>query len=165
MPTSRAAGAGDEPGGGGRALAKTAVVIGVRYRSALRATVAASAAPYGYTLTIWTTGAILSHARGIPTTTDALLLLVGAVAAYALVGGLAFGGMSEHLVPEPSRAAVWGGLQFISVGLAIVAATLVANVVHNIGAWPLDGFLVTGIYLVAAASQLTIAHAQIRRRA
>jgi hypothetical protein len=43
----------------------------VRYRSALRATVAASAAPYGYTLTIWTTGAILSHARGIPNTGEA----------------------------------------------------------------------------------------------
>ena len=138
-------------------------MVGVRYRSALRATVAASAAPYGYTLTIWTTGAILSHARGIPNTSDALLLLVGAVAAYALVGRLAFGGMSEHLVPEPARAAVWGGLQFISVGLAIVAATLVAHIVTNIGAWPLDGFLVTGIYLLASASQLALAHTRPRR--
>ncbi len=139
-------------------------VIGVRYRSALRATVAASAAPYGYTLTIWTTGAILSHARGIPNTPEALLLLVGAVAAYALVGGLAFGGMSEHLVPEPARAAVWGGLQFISVAAAIAAATLVAHLVTGILAWPLDGFIVTGIYLLAAASQLTLAHARLRLR-
>ena len=139
-------------------------MVGVRYRSALRATVATSAAPYGYTLTIWTTGAILSHARGIPDSAEALLLLIGAVAAYALVGGLAFGGMSEHLVPEPARAAVWGGLQFISVGLAIVAATLVAHLVTNIGAWPLDGFLVTGIYLLASACQLTIAHAHLGRR-
>lgn len=131
----------------------------VRYRSALCATVAASAAPYGYTLTIWTTGAILSHARGIPDTGEALLLLVGAVAAYALVGGLAFGGLTDRLVPEPARAAVWGGLQFFSVGLAIIAATVVAHVVKDIAAWPLDGFLVTAIYLLAAASQLTLAHA------
>lgn len=133
----------------------------VRYRSALRATVAASAAPYGYTLTIWTTGAILSHARGIPNTGEALLLLIGAVAAYALVGGVAFGGLSEHLVPEPSRAAVWGGLQFFSVGLAIGAATVVAHVVEGIAAWPVDGFLVTAIYLLASASQLTLAHAPV----
>jgi hypothetical protein len=138
-------------------------VVGVRYRSALRATVAASAAPYGYTLTIWTTGAILTHARGVPNTTAAVFLLVGAVAAYTLVGGLAFGGMSDHLVPEPARAAVWGGLQVISVGLAIGAATVVAHFVTNIGAWPLDGFLVTGIYLLASASQLTLAHARLRR--
>ena len=51
-------------GSGGR-LAKRSSVLQARYKSALRATVAASAAPYGYTLTIWTTGAVLSHARGI----------------------------------------------------------------------------------------------------
>jgi hypothetical protein len=133
----------------------------VRYRSALRATVAASAAPYGYTLTIWTTGAILSHARGIPDTGEALLLLVGAVVAYALVGGLAFGVLSEHLVPEPARAVVSGGLQFISVGLAIAAATLVAHGVDGVAAWPLDGFLVTAIYLLASAFQLTLAHRSV----
>ena len=137
----------------------------VRYRSALRASVAASAAPYGYTLTIWTTGAILSHARGIPDTRDALLLLVGAVAAYALVGGLAFGGLSEHLMPEPARAAVWGALQFISVGLAIGAAALVAHYVDSVAAWPLDGFLVTAIYLLASAFQLTLAHTSLGSRA
>jgi len=140
-------------------------VTGVRYKSALRATVAASAAPYGYTLTIWTTGAILSHARGIPGTADALLLLVGAVGAYALVGGIAFGGLSEHLVPEPARAAVWGGLQFVSVGLAIAAATIVAHAIQSPAAWPVDGFLVTALYLLTSASQLTLAHAPLRRRA
>jgi hypothetical protein len=137
-------------------------VTRVRYKSALRASVAASAAPYGYTLTIWTTGAILSHARGIPDTGEALLLLMGAVAAYAIVGGLAFGGLSEHLMPEPARAAVWGGLQFFSVGLAIGAATLVAHTVKSVAAWPLDGFLVTAIYLLASALQLTLAHAHLR---
>ena len=49
-----------------------------RYRSALRATIAASAAPYGYTLTVWTSGAVLSHARGIPSAAEALLFLGGA---------------------------------------------------------------------------------------
>ena len=133
-----------------------------RYRSALRATVAASAAPYGYTLTIWTTGAVLTHARGVPGTTEALLFLVGAVAAYALVGGLAFGGLSERLVPEPARAVVWGGLHLFSVGLAIGAASLIAHLVKDVAAWPLDGFLVTALYLVASASQLAVAHATRR---
>ena len=61
--------------------AKAACVLWTPYRSAVRTTVAASAAPYGYTLTIWTSGAVLSHARGIPSTGAALLFLVGAVAA------------------------------------------------------------------------------------
>jgi hypothetical protein len=133
-------------------------VIGARYRSALRATVAASAAPYGYTLTIWTSGAVLSHARGIPSTASALLFLVGAVSAYALVGGLAFGGFSEQLIPQPGRSVVWGGLHLFSVGLAIAAASVVAHFVHGRAAWPLGGFLSTALYLLASASQLAVAH-------
>jgi hypothetical protein len=128
-----------------------------RYKSALRATIAASAGPYGYTLTIWTTGAVLSHARGIPGSPQALLFVVGAVVAYALVGGLTFGGYSEQLVPEPSRALVWGDLHLFSVGLAIGAAELVARFVTNGAAWPLGGFLATALYLLASASELALA--------
>lgn len=130
----------------------------VRYRSALRTTVAASAAPYGYTLTIWTSGAVLSHAHGIPSTSAALLFLIGAVAAYALIGGVVFGGLSEQLVPEPARSVVWGGLHFLSVGAAVVVASLVAHSVVSTAAWPIGGFLVTGIYLVGSAAQLMVAH-------
>jgi hypothetical protein len=145
----------------------------VRYRSSLRTTVAASAAPYGYTLTIWTTGAILTHARGIPGAGDALLLLAGAVTAYALIGALAFhraslGAGAEHLVPEPGRATAWGGLQFFSVGVAIAGAALVAHFVDNVLVWPIDGFVVTALYLLAAAFQLALVHtsppAAVRRR-
>jgi hypothetical protein len=136
--------------------------VQTRYKSALRATVAASAAPYGYTLTIWTSGAVLSHARGIPNTASALLFLLGAVAAYALVGGLAFGGFSEQLVPDPARAVVWGGLHFFSVGVAVIVVSLVAHLVTNTAAWPLGGFLATALYLFASASQLTFVHASRR---
>jgi hypothetical protein len=99
--------------------------------------VAASAAPYGYTLTVWTSGAVLSHARGIPSAADALLFLAGAVVAYALVGGLALGGVPKRLAPEPAHAVIWGGLHLFSVGLAIGAATLDAHLVTSPAAWPL----------------------------
>jgi hypothetical protein len=129
----------------------------------LRTTVAASAAPYGYTLTIWTSGAVLSHARGLPRTGDALLFLTGAVGAYAIVGLLAFGGVWERLAPEPARAVAWGGLHVFSVGLAIGAASLVAHLVADAGAWPLGGFLATAVYLTGSAAQFAFAHAERRR--
>lgn len=119
---------------------------------------AASAAPYGYTLTVWTSGAVLSHARGIPSTVNALLFLVGAVTAYALVGGLAFGGFSDHLAPEPARAVVWGALHFFSVGLAIAVVSLVAHGVQSDAAWPIGGFLATSLYMLGSAAQLAVAH-------
>jgi hypothetical protein len=129
-----------------------------RYRSALRTTVAASAGPYGYTLTIWTSGAVLAHARGLPGTREALLFLVGAVAAYGVVGGIAFGGFSEQFAPAPGRSFVWGALHLFSVGLAIGAAATVAHFVQSAAAWPLGAFFVTTLYLVASASQLAVAH-------
>lgn len=133
------------------------------YRSALRATVVASAAPYGYTLTIWTSGAVLSHARGIPNTGEALFFLIGAVVAYALVGGLAFVEVEGALALHPARAVVWGGLHIFSVGLAIGAASLVAHTIRNVAAWPLGGFLATAIYLTGSALQLAFAHAARHR--
>ena len=54
------------------------------YRAHLKTTVASSAAPYGYTLTIWTAGAVATHRHGVPTAWEALLLLVGAVLGFAL---------------------------------------------------------------------------------
>lgn len=53
--------------------------MGHRYRDHLQAAVAGAAAPYGYTLTVWTSGAVTAHPRGIPSAADALLLLAGAV--------------------------------------------------------------------------------------
>jgi hypothetical protein len=130
-----------------------------RYRSALRATIVASAAPYGYTLTVWTSGAVLSHARGIPSAAEALLFLSGAVAAYAFIAAVALRGSQERLVPEPATAAVWGGLHLFAVGLAIGAAAVIAHLVHNVAAWPLVGFFATALYLIVSSGQLAIAHA------
>jgi hypothetical protein len=50
-----------------------------RYKKSLRAAVGFSAAPYGYTLATWTTGAVLTHPRGIPGALDVLLFMVGVV--------------------------------------------------------------------------------------
>jgi len=134
-------------------------VVGARYRAALRATVAASAVPYGYTLTIWTSGAVLSHARRIPSAAAALLFLAGAVAAYALVAGTSAAGKStERLVPEPSHASLWGGLHLFSVGMAIGAAWLDTRLVTGPAAWPLGGFSATALYLALSAGQLALAH-------
>lgn len=136
-----------------------------RYRAALRATVAASTAPYGYTLTIWTSGAVLSHARGIPDTVEALLFLFGAVAAFALIAVATVSRMPERFVPTPAHSAIWGGLHFVSVGLAIGAASAIAHLVRSTGAWPLAGFLATATYLVVSASQLALARAAVGEKA
>lgn len=131
------------------------------YRAHLQAAVATSAAPYGYTLTIWTSGAVVTHARGIPTALDAVLFLAGAVVGFAVVGALAHGSATRVLrAPQEPTVRLWGGFHLPSVGLAIGGAALVAAVVHGALAWPLVGFLATCLYLVVLAAQFTIADAR-----
>jgi hypothetical protein len=90
-----------------------------RYRKNLRTTVGSSAAPYGYTLATWTTGAVLTNARGIPDALAALaFMVVAAMLDFAFVGALAFGRVTRHFDRDRGEAPlVWGSVHFFSVGL------------------------------------------------
>jgi hypothetical protein len=132
-----------------------------RYLHGLRKAVGSSAGPYGYTLTVWTTGAVLIHARGIPTTIEALLFMAGAVAGFAFVGAFAF---KTHLAVRAktvSHPVLWGSFHFIPVGASIGAAVVVAHFVHGTKAWPLAGFTATAIYLTFVAAQITFFEEQV----
>jgi hypothetical protein len=63
-----------------------------RYRSDLRNVVGSSASAYGYTLTIWSTGMVLSHAYGPPSPPLVFSFFLGAIVSFAVVGILAFRG-------------------------------------------------------------------------
>ena len=134
-----------------------------RYRSHLKTAVATSAAPYGYTLTVWTSGAVTTHALGIPTAWQALLFLAGAVAGFALTAALAYGHPAELLTPRvPAAVRLWGGFHLVSVGLAIGAAALVTTVLKDSVSWMIVGFFATTVYLVVIAAQYTLADAPER---
>jgi hypothetical protein len=135
-----------------------------RYREHLQAVVASSAAPYGYTLTIWTSGAVTTHANGIPTALEALLFLVGAVSGFACIGAMAHGSATKILrVPPEPTVRLWGGFHLPSVGLAIAGSSLVAAVVSGVLVWFLVGLSATSIYLLVIAAQFTVADSKPRR--
>jgi hypothetical protein len=130
----------------------------VDYRHHLRAVVAASAAPYGYTLTVWTAGAVTSHAQGLPSALDALLLLAGAVTGFAVVGAFAYGGINGVLAPRMrGEIRVWGGLHLPSVGSSILLVSVVTQVTHGRLAWLLVGFTATSTYLLVIGLQFWLA--------
>jgi hypothetical protein len=129
------------------------------YRQHLRGVVAASAAPYGYTLTVWTSGAIATHAQAaLPAPLQTLLLLVGAALGFGAVGTLAFAGINRPLAPGPVRQArVWGGMHLPSVGSSIGAVTALTRWVHGQLMWVLVGFVATAIYLSVLGGQFWVA--------
>ena len=78
------------------------------YRNRLRVTLGSSAAPYGYTLATWTSGAVLTNARGIPNAAAALTFMIGAVLGFVFVGALAFGALGLALFLVVFLAALVG---------------------------------------------------------
>jgi hypothetical protein len=124
----------------------------------LRSAVSASAAPYGYTLTVWTSGAVTMHELGTPNVWRALLFLAGAVAGFAAVAALAHGSPDQTFAErELHSVRLWGGFHVVSVGLAIGAAGAISAWPGGVEAWPLVGCAATAIYLVGLAAQFTLA--------
>jgi hypothetical protein len=108
-----------------------------QYRSDLRNVVGPSASAYGYTLTIWSTGMVLSHAYGPPSPPLVFSFFFGAVVGFAAVGILAFVGVSAEFGAESSRIRLWGSFRFLSVGLAVGAAWFASAHTPSFPGWPL----------------------------
>ncbi|MGI8558617.1 MAG: hypothetical protein ACR2ND_09950 [Solirubrobacteraceae bacterium] len=114
-----------------------------------------SAIPYGYTLTIWTSGAAIEHSHGTPTVGDTFLFLIGAVAGFAVLGSLSQFTDETPLRPKTEDLIRTGLTQGVAVGLALGAAALVA-LLHSFAAWALGGFAATLIYLAVVAMVLAV---------
>jgi hypothetical protein len=128
------------------------------FRSNLRLSVAASAAPYGYTITIWSSGAVSMSELGVPDLPRALLFMAGAVAAFALVEMAAYGALGVKLVVmDQPHVAIWAHAHIGAAGLAITSVWLAVKAIDAAGAWLAAGFLATAIYLLLNALQLTLA--------
>ncbi|HEY5332326.1 MAG TPA: hypothetical protein VIJ21_02180 [Solirubrobacterales bacterium] len=128
------------------------------YRDHLQAVIAATAAPYGYTLTIWTTAAIVSDAAGPPDGLKAVLFLGGALLAFASIGTVAHGRVDAVLSADRSREVrLWGALHIPAIGLAIAETTAIVAFVNGPSAFPLTGFAVTFTYVAVIAAQFTFA--------
>jgi len=127
-----------------------------RYRHGLQTAIGASAGPYGYTLTIWTSGAVLIHQRGLPSAADALLFMAGSVLAFSVLGALAFRRGTLATATEPRHPVLWGSFHFLPVAAAIGAATLLGEFVHGDPVWPLAGLVATWIYLALVGAQIAV---------
>ena len=118
--------------------------------------VAASAAPYGYTISVWSSGAILMGSHGTPHVADVFAFVAGALTGFGLIGLLARNGLTRGVAHEhaPDRVLA-GAMHWLAAGAAVGAAALVARI-DGWEAWPLAAFAATAIYLLGASVQLAL---------
>ncbi len=132
------------------------------YSRALEAVVRRSAIPYGYALTLWSSGAVLEHSHGTPSVGVAFLFVAGAVAGFALVASLASREPGPPLEPEHGDLIRAGFVQALAVGLALGAAGLV-SLLNGTVVWPLGSFAATLVFLAVAGIELALSHALTER--
>lgn len=137
---------------------------GDEFRAALGTVVSASAAPYGYTITLWSSGALLIHYHGFPAVGDVFLFLTGALLGFAFVGTFAHGALRTRVPISPGPGHILAGLlQWFATGLAVGSVALVAAVPGWV-AWSLGSMVATSVYLVGASFQFAVVTALRRDR-
>ena len=127
-------------------------------RGALRASTAASATPYGYTITTWASGTLTATQIGAPHLLEVLLFIAGAATAFVLVEGAAHGtaGVLDPAPAPPPVPLVAHG-HWLSAGGAVVLVWAADRIIDARAAWLAAGFVATGAYLLLGALQTTIA--------
>ncbi len=104
--------------------------------------------PYGYAITVWSTGTALLAERGIPSLVEIYLFAAGGVAAY---GGLTLltwateGEAQQPLTRSPRRLRA-GLLHVGAIVVAITSASLIATI-SSAAVWLIAPLVATLLYL------------------
>jgi hypothetical protein len=124
--------------------------------SALATIVAASAAPYGYTLSVWGSGALALSMDGVPRQGEVVAFVLGAVLAYGLLALATRSRIAAgNLLHDDGRRVTAGALNWLAVGAALGVADLAARI-PGWTAWPAASFSATGLYLLLVSAQLAL---------
>lgn len=125
------------------------------FRQALAAAASQAAIAYGYTLTVWSSGAVLIDLDGKPAIGDVFLFLGGAVAAFLAVELVATRAFRDFDSAGSRKGLLVGGLMHVlSAGVAVGCAAAVGALLDGAALWPIASFSATLAYLLLAGLQI-----------
>ncbi len=127
------------------------------YLRALETALHGAGLPYGYSITVWATGAALVGAQGPAKVWSVFLFAAGAAAAYGLMRFLtrrAEGEAQSQLTRSPHLARA-GGIHVAAIGLSVAAAALIAQIPGAV-AWALAPFAQTLLYLGVSCVEMAL---------
>ncbi|MFN8122839.1 MAG: hypothetical protein U0237_10465 [Thermoleophilia bacterium] len=124
------------------------------FRTQLASTAASAAGPYGYTISLGSSTALAVRALAGPTLVDALLLMGGAVGAFASLEFFAQRSAEPRVPPMDRPPSVLGNVHVISAGAAIVGCWGLTELpLPSLVVWFLVGFAATTLYFLGTAAQ------------
>jgi hypothetical protein len=126
------------------------------YRAGLRSAVQAAGLPYGYTVTMWSSGQVLIHFHGMPTLPMIAVFAAGALGGYAVLQAVALGDDPPDEVALGSSGG-WvrgGALQFAAVAVTLLAVAAAGALLPAAVAWALGGMATVLGYLGVVGLEL-----------
>jgi hypothetical protein len=126
------------------------------YRTGLRSAVQAAGLPYGYTVTMWSSGQVLIHFHGTPTLAMIALFAAGALAGYALLQAVALGSdpPDDVALGSPGGWTRGGAMQFAAVAVTLLAVAAAGALFPAAVAWALGGMATVLGYLGVVGLEL-----------
>ncbi|MDP8943239.1 MAG: hypothetical protein M3N16_03865 [Actinomycetota bacterium] len=134
---------------------------GRAFLRALETALHGSGLPYGYAVTVWSTGGMLTGAHGVPSVAKVFLFALGAAAAY---GTLTFltrtveGEAGTQFTRSP-RLVRAGAIHLAAIGLAVGSAALIAQIDSPV-VWLLAPFSATALYLGVSSIEKALLEAE-----
>jgi len=127
------------------------------YLRALETSVHGAGLPYGYAVTVWSTGAALSGKHGMPSVGTIFLFAAGATIAYGALRLLTWNTHEEADMPLARSPHVIraGVIHLAAIALAVTAAVLMARV-HGDAAWTLAPLAATLVYLGVSSVEVAL---------
>ena len=108
------------------------------WSDAIVSVVKALGVPYGFTITIWSTGALAIVKYGMPSTREVLLFAMGATMGYLIFDAVAW----TAVRPDPQFTVTLPTVALLNI-VPVIPALLVARIVRQVNNRPL-GFLTVG---------------------
>ncbi len=127
-----------------------------RLRRGLAGAVSSQAQAYGFTITVWCSGAFLLDEHGTPRPADILAFAGGALGAMILAVMVGAGGPRSPLAASPQLRA-HGAMHPLSVFAAILAGWGVAAALDGVCAFFAGAFVAVLVYQLAVAAEIASA--------
>jgi hypothetical protein len=135
-------------------MAKVDLPARTAVHASLSTVVVATSAPYGYTLGVWSSGALLVHSHGVPSVTDVLTFVAGAIAGFDLLALLVADTRGEIMSIDRRYDRLLGGvLDWLALGIVVGGTSLLTDI-HGWVPWLVVPFFTTVSYLLIASLQL-----------
>nr|MBA3747274.1 hypothetical protein [Solirubrobacterales bacterium] len=130
---------------------------GTTWLRALATALHGAGLPYGYAITVWSTGTVLVDAYGPASVGHVFLFAAGATSAYGCLRFLTEtveGEAGTALTRSPHLVRA-GAIHVLAIVLAITAAALIAQIDRTVS-WPLAPFAATVLYLSVSSLEMAL---------